>query len=60
MAAVIMGVVVTGVRVALQPWLPSVVLLPVLVALGAGCYALLMSMLLPEFLRQFVARFSAR
>jgi O-antigen/teichoic acid export membrane protein len=58
-AAAIMGVVVTGVRLGLQPWLPSVLLLPLLVALGAGCYALLMSVLMPDFLRQFLARFRA-
>jgi hypothetical protein len=59
-AAVIMGLLVTGARLGLQPWLPSALLLPVLVALGAGCYALLLSMLLPDFLRQFLTRFSTR
>jgi O-antigen/teichoic acid export membrane protein len=56
-AAAAMGVVVTGARLALQPWLPSVLLLPLLVALGAGCYGLLMSVLMPGFLGQFLARF---
>jgi len=58
-AAVIMGIVVTGLRLGLQPWLSDLALLPLLVGVGAACYAAIMAQLEPSFLRQFLARFSA-
>jgi O-antigen/teichoic acid export membrane protein len=59
-AATLMGVGVTAVRVALEPYLRSILLLPLLVAVGAAIYGFVISLLLPGFVRQFLARLSPR
>jgi O-antigen/teichoic acid export membrane protein len=59
-AALTMGTVVTLLRLALEPMLRSVQLLPLLVVVGAVSYAGAIALLLPSFARGFVARFAAR
>jgi len=59
-AAALMGIGVTVLRMALEPHVSSVILLPVLVAVGAAIYCTLISMLSPAFVREFLGRFAAR
>jgi O-antigen/teichoic acid export membrane protein len=59
-AAAIMGIGVTILRIELEPMLRGVMLLPLLIAVGAAMYGTAIALLLPDFTRQFVARFAAR
>ena len=59
-AAAVMGIGVTVLRMALERHVASVVLLPLLVAAGATFYCVMISMLRPEFVREFLGRFSSR
>ena len=59
-AAGLMGIGVTALRIALEPHVSNVVLLPLLVAAGAAVYCAMISMLHPAFVREFLGRFAAR
>jgi len=59
-AACLMGIGVTGLRIALERHVSSVVLLPVLVVTGATIYCVMISILRPEFVRDFLGRFTSR
>jgi PST family polysaccharide transporter len=59
-AAAIMGIAVTMVRIGLEPFVRSVFLLPLLVVIGVAVYCTLISMLLPAFVREFLGRFTSR
>ena len=52
-----MGIVVTGLRLSLEPYLREILLLPLLIAVGAAAYGLTLWLLIPDFIRQFTARF---
>jgi O-antigen/teichoic acid export membrane protein len=59
-AAGLMGIGVTALRIPLEPHVPNGVLLPLLVAAGATIYCAMISTLLPAFVREFLGRFSAK
>ena len=59
-AAALMGIGVTMLRIGLKPHLAPVALLPVLVAAGAAIYGTMISMLRPDFVREFLGRFAAK
>ena len=59
-AAGVMGIGVTALRIGLEPYVRSVLLLPLLVMIGAAVYCTLLSMLLPTFVREFLGRFTSR
>jgi O-antigen/teichoic acid export membrane protein len=59
-AAGIMGIGVTMLRIGLEPFVRSVFLLPLLVVIGVAVYCALISMLLPAFVREFLGRFISR
>jgi O-antigen/teichoic acid export membrane protein len=59
-AAAIMGVVVTVLRWGCEPLMPSILLLPLLVVVGATVYGAAMRVLVPDFVRQVSARFGLR
>jgi hypothetical protein len=56
-AALVMGIGVTALRLALNTVLSDALLLPVLIAAGAALYAAAIALLLPDLAREFVARF---
>ncbi len=58
-AAALMGIGVTGLRIGLQPYVSNVALLPALVAAGAAIYCAMISLLRPDFVREFLGRFTA-
>jgi O-antigen/teichoic acid export membrane protein len=59
-AAAIMGVGVSVLRISAEPFLSSIVLLPLLIVGGGVLYTAVIWLLLPDFVRQFSARFARR
>ena len=55
-----MGVGVTLLRLSAEPFVPSIFLLPLLIATGAALYGAFMWLLLPDFLRQMWGRLALR
>ena len=60
LAAAIMGIGITALRIMLEPHLRAVILLPLLVAAGALLYAGAIRLLLPEIARDYAARLGFR
>ena len=60
LAAGVMGVAVTALRLCAEPYLRGVFLLPLLVAFGAAVYGAMMWLLIPDFVRQLMARLGVR
>ena len=54
-ASCLMGAVVTVLRLALEPAVRDVILLPLLIAVGAAVYASLIALLLPEVAARYLA-----
>lgn len=59
-AAALMGVAVTALRLSAEPYLREIFLLPLLIAVGAAVYGLVLWFLNPDFARQFTAGLRAR
>jgi len=59
-AAAIMGLGVTALRIALEPHMRSILLLPLLIAAGVLLYAAAIRLLLPEVASEYAVRFRFR
>jgi O-antigen/teichoic acid export membrane protein len=55
-AAAVMGVTVTGLRLGVEPYLRAMYLLPTLIVVGGAIYCAMLWYLIPDFTRQFMAR----
>jgi hypothetical protein len=53
-AACTMGVVVTGLRIGLEPMISSVILLPLLMVVGAAIYTSMIAVMLPQMTARYL------